>query len=182
MPPPAVASQRMDKTTAWLARQRVRLGFVAAALALILARPAWGPWRAGLAIALVGESMRIWAAGYLEKGSEVTRSGPYRFVRHPLYAGSVLIAFGVVIAAGSLLVTLIAGLYVGATIGAAVKTEEAFLRSAFGTAYDEYAASRGEVTQRRFSVARALRNREHRAIVGLLGGFALLALKMIAPI
>jgi hypothetical protein len=32
---------------------------------------------------------------------------------------------------------------------------------------------------RRFSAARAVRNREYRAAAGLVGGFALLALKMI---
>jgi hypothetical protein len=31
---------------------------------------------------------------------------------------------------------------------------------------------------RRFSLRRAIGNREHRAIAGLLGGFALLALKV----
>jgi hypothetical protein len=39
----------------------------------------WGTWRAGLFVALAGEaSLRIWAAGHLEKSREVTRSGPYR--------------------------------------------------------------------------------------------------------
>jgi hypothetical protein len=31
----------------------------------------------GLPIALVGQLLRIWAAGHLEKSREVTRSGPY---------------------------------------------------------------------------------------------------------
>ena len=30
---------------------------------------------------LAGEALRLWAAGHLEKGKEVTRSGPYRWVR-----------------------------------------------------------------------------------------------------
>jgi hypothetical protein len=36
--------------------------------------------------------------------------------------------------------------------------------------------------QRRFSVERALRNREYRAVVGLLAGFAILAIKLMLSI
>ena len=55
----------------------------------------------GGVVTLVGEACRIWAAGHLEKGLEVTRSGPYRLTRHPLYIGSAIIAAGVAIAAAS---------------------------------------------------------------------------------
>src|SRR5688572_8091399 len=81
-----------------LARRRVPLGFVAAAATLVLAQPTWEAWRTGLLISVAGEGLRLWAAGHLEKSREVTRSGPYRFLRHPLYAGSALIAVGVAVA------------------------------------------------------------------------------------
>lgn len=165
-----------------LARRRVPLGFVAAAAALLLARPTWQSWLAGLAVALAGEAFRVWAAGHLEKSREVTRSGPYRFTRHPLYVGSTILALGVVIASRSAVVAAIAAIYMAATIAAAIRTEEAFLRRTFGPAYDDYRAARGEPMHRRFSFARAMRNREYRAIAGLLAGFALLALKMSAPL
>src|SRR5687768_13636173 len=67
-----------------LARRRVSLGFVAAIIALVLAQPTWASWRLGLLVALAGEAVRVWAAGHLEKSREVTRSGPYRWMRHPL--------------------------------------------------------------------------------------------------
>ena len=57
-------------------------------------------------------------------------------------------------------------------------TEEASLRRDFGDAYDRYRRDEAEPMPRRFSIARAWRNREYRAIVGLLVGFALLALKI----
>ena len=150
---------------------------MAALLALLLAQPTWRTWLAGLLVSAIGEAIRIWAAGHLEKGREVTRSGPYRFVGHPLYLGSIVIAGGVVLAARSFTVALLTALYMGATITAAIRTEEAALRQAFGPAYDDYRASRGEPMARPFSAARVRRNREHRAVVGLLAGFALLALK-----
>lgn len=163
-----------------LARRRVMLGFFAAGATLVLAQPTWETWRAGLLVALAGETVRVWAAGHLEKGREVTRSGPYRWTAHPLYVGSAGIALGVVIASRSIGVAVLAIVYMVVTIAAAVRTEEAFLRERFGEAYDRYLASRHEPMARRFSAARALRNREHRAMVGLAVGFALLALKISA--
>jgi protein-S-isoprenylcysteine O-methyltransferase Ste14 len=165
-----------------LARWRVPLGFVAAVTALLLSRPTWTTWRAGFAIAIAGEAVRVWAAGHLEKSREVTRSGPYRFMRHPLYAGSAMMAAGVAVASNSLVVALVAAVYMGTTIGAAIRTEEAFLQRAFGDTYERYRRSAAPPVARRFSLERALRNREYRAIVGLLAGFALLALKAIVPI
>lgn len=162
-----------------LARRRVPLGFVAAVVALILARPTWESWSAGLIVALGGEAIRIWAAGHLEKSREVTRSGPYRWTRHPLYVGSSVIALGVVIAARHPLVTIVTVVYMVATLTAAIRTEEAFLRGAFGDIYDRYRASAAEPMSRRFSLERAFRNREYRSAAGVLIGFALLALKVL---
>jgi protein-S-isoprenylcysteine O-methyltransferase Ste14 len=165
-----------------LARRRVPLGFVAAAAAFLLARPTWMSLAAGFAIAAAGEWMRVWAAGHLEKGREVTRSGPYRWMRHPLYVGSGVLALGVVIASRSAIVAGIAMVYFGATIPAAIRTEEAFLRRTFGDTYDQYRRSESAPMSRRFSFERAWRNREYRAVFGVLAGFALLALKLLRPI
>jgi len=165
-----------------LARRRVALGFVTAVATLVLARPTWESWVAGVLIAIAGEVIRVWAAGHLEKGREVTRSGPYRWTAHPLYVGSSILALGVVIASRSVPVAVLAAIYMGSTITAAVRTEEAFLRRTFGDTYDRYQRSEAEPMVRRFSLARATANREYRACVGLLIGFALLALKVALPI
>jgi protein-S-isoprenylcysteine O-methyltransferase Ste14 len=164
-----------------LARRRVPLGFVTAVAALVLAQPTWATWRAGLLVALVGEAVRVWAAGHLEKGREVTASGPYRLVAHPLYVGSSIIALGVVVAVRSVPVAVLAFVYMVSTMAAAIRTEEAFLRERFGDAYDRY-QSGSTPTERRFSVDRVMRNREDRAVTGLVVGFALLALKVLLPI
>ena len=171
-----------DRVIAFLARKRVPLGFVTTIVALVLARPTWTTWRMGLLVALAGEAIRIWAAGHLEKGREVTSSGPYRWMGHPLYVGSSILALGVVIAARSVPLAVLAALYMGATITAAIRTEEAFLRRTFGDSYDLYQQSRAAPSPRRFSLSRAMRNREYRAALGVLVGFALLALKAMLPI
>jgi protein-S-isoprenylcysteine O-methyltransferase Ste14 len=164
--------------TGWLARFRVTIGFGLAALVVWLATPAWPVWAAGALVAAWGEALRVWAAGHLEKSREVTRSGPYRFLRHPLYAGSTLIGIGVAIASRNLIVAAVIGAYLGLTLTAARRSEEAHLREKFGDAYDAYTERRAEPMDRRFSWERAIANREHHAVAGLLAGFVLLAWKI----
>ena len=172
----------IDRVMAFLARKRVALGFVTTVAVLVLAKPTWTTWRTGLLVALTGEAIRVWAAGHLEKGREVTSSGPYRWTAHPLYVGSSIVALGVVIGARSVPIAVLAAIYMGSTITAAVRTEEAFLRRTFGDTYDRYRQSNGTQTMRRFSLERSMRNREYRAVAGLVVGFALLALKVVLPI
>ena len=162
-----------------LTRFRVALGFLLAAVVLWLASPEWPTWTAGAVIAACGEILRIWAAGHLEKSREVTSSGPYRYMRHPLYVGSTLIGIGLAIAATNLAVAVVIGVYLGLTLNAARRSEEAHLREKFGDAYDAYAENRVEPEARPFSWARAIRNREHHAVAGLIAGFAALALKIV---
>jgi protein-S-isoprenylcysteine O-methyltransferase Ste14 len=48
----------------------------------------------GLGLVMAGIGLRSWAAGTLHKMSEVTASGPYNLIRHPLYVGSFMIMIG----------------------------------------------------------------------------------------
>jgi protein-S-isoprenylcysteine O-methyltransferase Ste14 len=169
----------MDSVLRWLARRRVTLGFVCAAVALWLARPTPRSLAIGSAIAIAGELLRIWAAGHLEKGREVTVSGPYRFTRHPLYVGSSLIGAGIAIASASAVVATLAAVYLIATLTAAIRSEERHLTDKFGAAYPDYRQGRAPEAARRFSAARAMRNREYRAVSGLAAALALLAWKTL---
>ena len=169
----------MDEGLSRLARLRVPFGFAAGIVTLVLSTPRPGTVLAGTAIALVGEAIRVWAAGHLEKSREVTTSGPYRFTRHPLYVGSAVMAGGVAVASASVWVALVVAVYFTATVTAAIRTEEAFLRSRFGAAYDEYCRGTGAGGERPFSWERVFRNREWRALVGLGAMVGLLAAKML---
>ena len=111
---------------------------------LWLATPTRRSLAIGAAIAIVGESLRLWAAGHLEKSREVTQSGPYRYTRHPLYLGSTLIGIGMAVASHHrdrrgdrrrCIWSL--------TLTAAMRSEEAHLREKFGDAYDAYAREAG---------------------------------------
>ena len=163
-----------------LARRRVSIGFVLFPLVAWLAAPKASTVLVGAPIAAAGEAIRVWAAGHLRKNREVTASGPYRWVAHPLYVGSSVMAVGLAIGSGSWAAASLIGAYVAVTIGAAVSHEETGLRSRFGDRYDRYRSGEetgdGE-TGRRFSLAQAMRNREYRAVVGLALALLLLALK-----
>ena len=126
---------------------------------------------------LVGEALRVWAAGHLEKGREITRSGPYRFVSHPLYLGSAIIGLGMAIASARVMVALLMAAYFAATVVPAMRAEERWLRATFGDQYDAYRETRAAPVSRRFSLARAMANREYRAVAGLVLVAGLLALK-----
>jgi protein-S-isoprenylcysteine O-methyltransferase Ste14 len=162
-----------------IARLRVTFGFLAGVAALWLAHPTARSLVAGAIVAGMGEAVRIWAAGHLEKGREVTTTGPYAFTRHPLYLGSTIIGAGLAIASASLAVAALVVIYLAITLTAAIATEEAHLTEKFGAAYPAYREGRGVKDDRRFSVGRALRNREHRAVIGLITALVLLALKAI---
>ena len=153
---------------AGLARWRVPIGFMAAGLVLWLARPTPRSLQMGLPVAAVGQLLRIWAAGHLEKSREVTSSGPYRFTRHPLYLGSSVMGLGLAVAANHWAVAGLIAAYLGVTLWVAIRTEEAYLRASFGDTYDRYAGGALPVVGRRFSLERAWRNKEYRAPIGLL--------------
>ena len=48
----------------------------------------------GLIPITLGEGLRLWATGYLHKTDSLTVTGPYGYLRHPLYLGTLLIATG----------------------------------------------------------------------------------------
>ncbi|HET7695596.1 MAG TPA: isoprenylcysteine carboxylmethyltransferase family protein [Vicinamibacterales bacterium] len=166
------------RITEALARRRVPLGYALALLAFWLADPTPRSLAIGAALAAAGEALRIWAAGHLEKGREVTTSGPYAFTRHPLYAGSAVMGAGFAVASNSIAAAAVVIAYLAATITAAIRSEEAHLTDKFGERYPAYRQGAAAPEPRRFSAARAVRNREYRALLGVLGTFALLAAKL----
>ena len=173
-----------DTLVTGIARLRVALGFVFGVLVLILAQPNRRSLIAGMSIAAVGELFRIWAAGHLHKSREVTASGPYRWVAHPLYLGSSVMGIGLAVACASIAVAILIALYLVTALTSAIKSEETYLRRAFGDQYDLYRSgveakrsSSGAASRRRFSLAQAMANREWRAVVGLVIGMLLLLWK-----
>jgi protein-S-isoprenylcysteine O-methyltransferase Ste14 len=77
----------------------------------------------------------------LKKDHTLTRSGPYRVVRHPIYTGMLLAVLGTAVAEGEWR-GLVALALVLAAFLRKVRVEERFMLEAFG---DEYARYRREV-------------------------------------
>jgi protein-S-isoprenylcysteine O-methyltransferase Ste14 len=100
----------------------------------------------GAVLFVCGLGLAIWARIYLgrnwgmpmtEKAEpELVTSGPYRFVRHPIYSGLLLAVVG------TALVTNLVGLVVAVILGAyfyySARTEEKNLTATFPTAYPAY--------------------------------------------
>jgi protein-S-isoprenylcysteine O-methyltransferase Ste14 len=162
-----------------IARLRVTIGFISGILVLWLAEPTNRSLAIGAIVAAAGEAVRLWAAGHLEKGREVTTTGPYAFTRHPLYLGSTLIGIGLAIASANLVAAVLVLAYLGITLTAAIRTEEAHLTEKFGAAYPAYRDGRAGGERRHFSAGRVMRNREYRAVLGLVLVLVVLAWKAV---
>jgi protein-S-isoprenylcysteine O-methyltransferase Ste14 len=162
-----------------LVRRRVPIGFACAVIAYWLATPTVSSIVLGVLVALPGEALRIWAAGHLEKSREITRSGPYRFVRHPLYLGSAILGAGFIVAAANWAVGLLVGGYLALALTMAIRSEESSLDERFSGEYAAYREGRAKPVERPFSVKRVFANREHRAVLGFISGFGLLYLRMM---
>lgn len=152
-------------------RLRLHGHVLLAAAALVWAKPAPVPLLIGTGCVLAGLALRVWASGLLEKGGELCTDGPYRYVRHPLYLGSMLAAVGFavmmnVIWGWIVVLPLFALLYTSQVI-----IEERHLRTTYGQPHADYAARvpmllpwrgrAGERAGRDWGLAQLLRNREH---------------------
>jgi hypothetical protein len=136
--------------------------------------------------------LRGYASGYVKKNAELTTTGPYAHTRNPLYLGSMMIAFGFALAARSLwiaaiLVVLFAAIYIPV-----IRAEEQYLRSVFPE-FDAYAAQVPRLLPRLTAAGAAQniaqnpgvfsgelyrRHREYNALLGAVGMYAALILKM----
>ena len=54
----------------------------------------------GTVLAVLGIAVRLWASGHVKKNKQLATSGPYAYVRHPLYVGNHLITAGFCFASG----------------------------------------------------------------------------------
>lgn len=54
----------------------------------------------GVGVAVLGIAVRLWASGHVKKDRVLATTGPYAYVRHPLYVGNNLITVGFCLASG----------------------------------------------------------------------------------
>src|SRR5215813_15135131 len=175
----------MRRGGTWIQRWRVPLGFLCAAIFLVLAKPTTRFLLIGAVVSLLGLAIRAWAAGHIRKNSQLAVSGPYAFTRNPLYLGSFIMGLGFTIASGNWLVGVIfIVLFLGIYLPV-MRVESATLKKLFGVSYQRYASAvplffprlaryqdQGAKPQT-FDSSLYLRYREYRATFGLLFAWGL---------
>lgn len=171
-----------------LSKWRVPLGWAVGLGALYLATPRIELYIAGLTIAAFGESIRIWAAGHLDKNTRLATAGPYAWTRNPLYFGSAWMGLGFALATGHPLLVVVVGVLFIAVYAPVMKREAASMAEAFASEYPAYAERTPLFWPRfpktkdggsEFSLARLRRNREHLTVLGWLGVAALIGWKLL---
>lgn len=115
--------------------------------ALHLPFPNWLRWLGGL-VFLLGDLLFYWTRRTLgrawsgdqgvDQEAAFVSSGPYRRIRHPMYASMFLITIGMSLLAANLLVGLPYLLLVWVMYARWVEVEEAELQQKYGAAYGEY--------------------------------------------
>jgi protein-S-isoprenylcysteine O-methyltransferase Ste14 len=102
----------------------------------------------GLVMMVAGMLVRLWAVSTLrgffsytvqiKEGHHVVVDGPYRFVRHPAYTGSLLTILGIGFALQSWGAVLVMALVFGITFGYRIRVEEKLLSTSLGEEYLSY--------------------------------------------
>ncbi len=171
-----------------------------AALLFWLARPTPLGFGIGLFLIIAGESLRVWGAGHLVKNDVLTLTGPYAYVRNPLYAGTLLIGAGFAFAAGGAAgwAILPAGLALFFLYYFPYKEriESARLERAYGEPYTRYRAAvpalvpaltawrvpAGPAAGAAWSAARFDENDESGTLLAVVLGTVALALRPLLPL
>jgi protein-S-isoprenylcysteine O-methyltransferase Ste14 len=157
-------------------RYRVAAGWIVGLLVALLARTSTGSLLLGLPLVLLGEALRLWASGHIEKTKRLATGGPYAHSRNPLYVGSLLLALGVAVACASPWVVAAVALYFLAFYPSVMREEADFLARKFPDEYAEWAAAvplcwprlrPGGPRGSRFEPARVRQNREWRTAAAL---------------
>lgn len=174
-------------TPAELAPWRVRSGYGVALLYAVFASPSVATLIAGTMLAAIGLIIRGAAAGYLQKNTKLTTSGPYAYTRNPLYLGSSLLAGGLLVAGSSWIAAVLVIAYTAVFYPAVIRFEADHLRQLHGAAYDRYAVNVPLFFPRLtpafsdeapFSWDLYKINREYNAAIGAFVAVALLLAKM----
>jgi protein-S-isoprenylcysteine O-methyltransferase Ste14 len=169
-------------------KMRVPAGTVLGISFLLLMHPSFRSLGLGWIIALMGALLRLWAAGHIIKGRVLTQSGPYSFTRNPLYLGSFFMALGVIIGGQGYWLLPIFALFFIVVYFPVMRAEEQELLRGYGDRFIEYSKrvplfipgfrpTGYPVAGFRWS--QVARNREHRAMIGLLLAELVLVLKYI---
>jgi len=125
--------------TSWQRKLRRIPLFIGAFLLVIFAKPRFSGILIGMILIFWGEGIRIWAAGHLQKNENLTVTGPYAYVKNPLYMGSIFITAGFCILADNIyLLSAAFFMFCFHYIPYKKRVEGDRLRKIFGSRFEEY--------------------------------------------
>jgi len=114
------------------------LGIVLVAVLAWAGRPtAWSFW-IGMPIVAVGCAVRMWAAGVIFKNRVLATTGPYAYVRHPLYVGNILVLVGFMIASALWWAPLLLCAFLLFYYPTAIEYEDRKLHRIFGEQWSDW--------------------------------------------
>ncbi len=136
----------------WLFRQRSWLPLPLVAALLLIPAPEGATglpfWIAGAAVVAAGEGIRLWAVHHIgaisrtrsDRLGPLVASGPFSYVRNPLYLGNILLWAGFAISARLLWLVPIVVVLLALEYHAIVRWEERLLAERMGQPYVNYIA------------------------------------------
>ena len=178
----------------WAAHNRVRVTMLFAVAYVAFGQPSAAGLVVGAVLVALGQSLRLWASGCLQRNVKLACSGPYALVRHPLYLGSLIMGIGLAVAVQPPYWWLLAFLALYVTFyGPAMHVEELRLQSLFGSEYQEYMTDVGRLWPRfaraerwtrahpgnAFSWKRALDNKELRSAAAMATLLVIQVIKLL---
>ena len=129
---------------------RQAVGLLLVAVCAYFAKPDIGTVVIGLAMAIVGQVFRIYAAGFIFKNKQLASTGPYALVRHPLYLGNFLILIGFTLAAANLYVAIGVVVFFVIWYPAAIAYEDSKLENIFEEEWREWSKNIRAIIPGRF--------------------------------
>lgn len=185
---------------AWLKRPTWRLALCYSGILVLIyfSQPTPVSIAVGLVPILAGQALRVWAAGHLVKNLRLTTTGPYAYVKNPLYLGAITIVVGFCIVGMPpwnltpsprdprlILYLLFLAAFFLYYMPRKKKIESDRLRGIYGEAYTRYERAvpdllpmltpyrSGDAT--RWNWAQTVDNSEHGTIMSLAAGLLLIA-------
>ncbi len=144
-----------SRTGGWLFRQRSWLPLPLVAALLLIPPPsdpsgapvAWA-WLTGALVVALGEGIRLWAVHHIgaisrtrsDRLGPLVATGPFSYVRNPLYLGNILLWTGFAISAGLLWLAPVIVVLLALEYHAIVCWEEGLLAERIGEPYRQYCA------------------------------------------
>jgi len=93
-----------------------------------------------LSLIILGLSQRMYASGFVLKNKELSTTGPYAFMRHPLYTGNIMILIGLCLINGFFWSFLTALIFLWFYYPPAIEYEDRKLKTLFPDTWEEWAS------------------------------------------